>query len=404
MGDGRKMVRVPRPLTAFGRKLKALPRSPNDIPPPPGPFRPGFWRSPIRGPWLTAFFGAILLVGITIMFVTGLLSYDAYNPGLPETTRPPAMALLKFFLFNWPTHPYWLYRVTQGVHVTLGLVLIPILLAKLWSVIPKLFEWPPVRSPAHAIERLSLLLLVGGAIFEFVTGMMNIQYWYRFPGSFYVLHLYGAWVFIGGIRRARRDEVPEDGALTAVPPATRGPAYRCCTHRARTRGPRPPRHHDPGRSDDLASRGARPGRRLLVDCLHRQCGSEHRWVDPATRGAGSAGSRRLVRPQRVPDQQTRSRSRNHRRETGSSWRLMLSGAAGVPPSCSPATTCSRCPSTPPTSRSPASKDGPAETRSGPACGCAISPPSPRFRPRRFCACSRCRKVALSAASFSAATK
>jgi DMSO/TMAO reductase YedYZ molybdopterin-dependent catalytic subunit len=100
------------------------------------------------------------------------------------------------FLFDWPTHPYWLYRVTQGVHVTLGLVLIPVLLGKLWSVIPKLFAWPPVRSVSHLIERASLLLLVGGAVFEFVTGIMNIQYFYRFPGSFYVLHLYGAWVFI----------------------------------------------------------------------------------------------------------------------------------------------------------------------------------------------------------------
>src|SRR5581483_9863299 len=76
------------------------------------------------------------------------------------------------------------------------LVLIPVLLGKLWSVIPKLFDWPPVRSPAQLLERLSLLLLVGGAVFEFVTGVLNIQYFYAFPGSFYALHLYGAWVFM----------------------------------------------------------------------------------------------------------------------------------------------------------------------------------------------------------------
>ena len=29
----------------------------------------------------------------------------------------------------------------------------PILLAKLWSVMPKLFEWPPIRSIAHLLER-----------------------------------------------------------------------------------------------------------------------------------------------------------------------------------------------------------------------------------------------------------
>lgn len=163
---------------------------------PPGPFRRTFWRSPLRGPWLTAVFGSILLVGISIVFATGLLSYAAYNPDLPGNDQTPGKGLLGFYLFSWPTHPYWLYRVTQGVHVTLGLVLIPVLLAKLWSVIPKLFSWPPVKTPAQALERLSLLLLVGGAVFEFVTGVMNIQYFYSFPGSFYRLHLYGAWVFI----------------------------------------------------------------------------------------------------------------------------------------------------------------------------------------------------------------
>jgi hypothetical protein len=50
-------------------------------PPPPGPFRPGFWRSPIRGPWLTSVFGLVLLIGIPVLFVTGLLSYASYNPG-----------------------------------------------------------------------------------------------------------------------------------------------------------------------------------------------------------------------------------------------------------------------------------------------------------------------------------
>lgn len=165
---------------------------------PPGPFRPGFWRSPLRGPWLTAVFASVLLIGIPILFVTGLLSYAAYNPGLAGNDLTPDKGILGFYLFDWPTHPHWLYRVTQGVHVTLGLVLIPVLFGKLWSVIPKLFTWPPVKSPAQALERLSLLMLVGGALFEFLTGVLNIEYWYIFPGSFYTLHFYGAWVFIAG--------------------------------------------------------------------------------------------------------------------------------------------------------------------------------------------------------------
>ncbi|UKY53439.1 molybdopterin-dependent oxidoreductase [Streptomyces inhibens] len=163
------------------------------------PTSPSFWRSPLRGPRLTALLGIALLAGITLLFVTGLLSYAAYNPNLAGgvNDKTPGKGLLGFYLFSWPTDPHWLYRLTQGVHVTLGIALVPLLLAKLWSVIPKLFTLPPARSPGHALERLSLLLLVGGALFEFVTGILNIQLEYLFPGSFYPLHFYGAWVFIG---------------------------------------------------------------------------------------------------------------------------------------------------------------------------------------------------------------
>ncbi|MFG2653356.1 molybdopterin-dependent oxidoreductase [Streptomyces sp. NPDC048436] len=163
---------------------------------PPLPSSPGFWRSPLRGPRLTSVLGLVLLVGITVLFVTGLVSYAAYNPDLaPVNDKTPDKGLLGFYLFAWPTNPQWLYRLTQGVHVTLGVTLIPVLLAKLWSVVPRLFALPPARSLTHALERLSLLLLVGGALFEFVTGVLNVQLDYLFPGSFYSLHFYGAWVF-----------------------------------------------------------------------------------------------------------------------------------------------------------------------------------------------------------------
>ncbi|MCW8377054.1 molybdopterin-dependent oxidoreductase [Streptomyces justiciae] len=160
------------------------------------PSTPGFWRSPLRGPWFTSVLGLVLLVGITLLFVTGLVSYAAYNPDLsPVNDKTPDKGILGFYLFAWPTHPHWLYRLNQGVHVTLGITLIPVLLAKLWSVVPRLFTLPPARSLAHALERISLLLLVGGGLFEFVTGVLNVQLDYIFPGSFYPLHFYGAWVF-----------------------------------------------------------------------------------------------------------------------------------------------------------------------------------------------------------------
>ncbi|GAA1782304.1 molybdopterin-dependent oxidoreductase [Streptomonospora arabica] len=203
---------------------------------PPGPSRPGFWRSPLRGPWLTSVLGLVLLAGVAVVFTTGLLSYAAYNPDLaPVNDTTPDKGLLGFYLFDWPTDPHWLYRLTQGLHVTLGVVLVPVLLAKLWSVIPKLFTWPPVRSAAHALERLSLLLLVGGAVFQFATGLLNVQLTYLFPGSFYRLHFYGAWVFIAALAvhvalrlrvvvRALRTRGRDTGPL---PPAARpSPAVR----------------------------------------------------------------------------------------------------------------------------------------------------------------------------------
>ncbi|MGW4086407.1 molybdopterin-dependent oxidoreductase [Streptomyces sp. NPDC004822] len=173
------------------------------------PVSPRFWRSPLRGTWLTSVLGVVLLAGVPLLFVTGLLSYAAYNPGLsPLNDKTPDKGLLGFYLFSWPTDPHWLYRVTQGVHVTLGVTLIPVLLAKLWSVIPRFFALPPVRSAAQALDRLSLLFLVGGGLFTFLTGVLNVQLDYVFPGSFYRLHFYGAWVFFGAFAAHAALKIP----------------------------------------------------------------------------------------------------------------------------------------------------------------------------------------------------
>jgi DMSO/TMAO reductase YedYZ molybdopterin-dependent catalytic subunit len=151
------------------------------------------FRSPLRGPWLTSVFGAVLLACLPLVIVTGLLDYVAYGPG---QGIPADVGWLHLPLFDWPTRPAWLFRLTQGLHVGLGLVLVPVVLAKLWSVIPKLFAWPPIRSAAQALERISLLLLVGSILFEIATGLLNIQYDYVFGFSFYTGHYIGAWVFI----------------------------------------------------------------------------------------------------------------------------------------------------------------------------------------------------------------
>jgi DMSO/TMAO reductase YedYZ molybdopterin-dependent catalytic subunit len=176
----------PRPLFAGLTRLR-----------PPGPlFRPTLWRSPLRGPWLTSVFAVILLAGLPVVIVTGLLSYLAYQPQYAGNAFPADVHGLRLPYFAWPTHPAWLYRLSQGLHVALGLALVPVVLGKLWSVIPKLFAWPPVRSIAQLLERMSLALLVGSILFELATGVLNIQYDYVFGFDFYTAHYYGAWVFI----------------------------------------------------------------------------------------------------------------------------------------------------------------------------------------------------------------
>ena len=173
------------------------PSAPEAAGPPSGPNRLPRWRSPLRGLWLTSVFGSVLLVALPIVTIAGLLSYIAYGPQFGQA-MPADVGFLKLPTFDWPTDPSWLYRLNQGLHVGLGLILIPLVLAKLWSVIPRLFAWPPARSIAQLIERVSLLMLVGGILFEIVTGVLNIQYDYIFGFSFYTAHYFGAWVFIAG--------------------------------------------------------------------------------------------------------------------------------------------------------------------------------------------------------------
>jgi DMSO/TMAO reductase YedYZ molybdopterin-dependent catalytic subunit len=165
---------------------------------PGGPFRPTSWRSPLRGPWLTSALGSLLLVLVSIVVVTGFLSHVAYEPNLRGNAIVPAGADLPL-LFSWPAGPTYLYAVTQGLHVNVGLAAVPFLLAKLWSVIPRLWVWPPVTSPLHALDRLSVAMLVSSAVFQFATGIMNAQYWYAFGFNFVLAHYYGAVVFAAAL-------------------------------------------------------------------------------------------------------------------------------------------------------------------------------------------------------------
>jgi hypothetical protein len=125
-----------------------------------------------------------LALGTTfgICLVTGLYSHLLQHP-------PLGMVL--------PAGPAGLYRVTQGLHVACGLASIPLLLAKLFAVSPQLWRRPPVRGPLHAMERLGLLPLVGGALFLVATGAANIAHWYPWRFFFPVGHWWAAWLVLG---------------------------------------------------------------------------------------------------------------------------------------------------------------------------------------------------------------
>jgi DMSO/TMAO reductase YedYZ molybdopterin-dependent catalytic subunit len=156
------------------------------------------WRSPLRGPWMTAVLGTLLLVLLPLVAVTGFLSHAAYQPDLGRNALvDPDLPFTTFS--DWPTGPSWLYALTQGIHVNAGLVAVPVLLAKLWSVIPRLFAWPPAATPAQALERAAAGLLVASTIFLFATGIANMQYWYVFDFDFVQAHYYAAVIFVGAL-------------------------------------------------------------------------------------------------------------------------------------------------------------------------------------------------------------
>ena len=294
---------------------------------PGGPFSPRAWRSPVRGPWLTSVLAAVLLVGMTVVLVTGFASYAAYDPVLGGSNdQTPQAGVLGAYarLVDWPTSPSWLYRVTQGTHVLLGIALVPVVLGKLWSVAPKLFAWPPATSPAQALERLSILLLVASTLFLLVTGTMNVQYDYAWGFSFYTGHFYAAWVFVGAFAAHVALKLP------VMVRSLRGTSY-WSVPTARTE-PEPP---DP---DDLVTRhpaeatisrrgvlGVVGGGSLLLLGL-----SVGQSVDPLRRTAllSPRGQSYGDGPNDFQVNTAFAETGVDETETGGSWRLRLSGPGG----------------------------------------------------------------------------
>jgi DMSO/TMAO reductase YedYZ molybdopterin-dependent catalytic subunit len=146
--------------------------------------RAGRWESRLRDERVAALLGIALGIAFLTCFATGIYSHLLQSP--PSWFAP------------FP-RPAGLYRFTQGLHVATGLASIPLLLAKLWTVYPKLFEWPPFESTAHAVERAMLLPLVGGSLFLLLSGVNNINLAYPYTFSFRPGHYAAAWITIGAL-------------------------------------------------------------------------------------------------------------------------------------------------------------------------------------------------------------
>ena len=149
--------------------------------------RPRWWpsfSSTLRSTAVTARIGRMLGIAIGVLFLTGLLSHYQYEP------------------WRWlpiPARPVWGYRLTQGIHVATGIATIPLLLIKLWSVYPNVFRFPPLRSVRHAVERISIAILVAAALVQVATGFLNVLNWYGFGWFFVPVHRFLGYVLVGSV-------------------------------------------------------------------------------------------------------------------------------------------------------------------------------------------------------------
>jgi hypothetical protein len=170
--------RVPRLVAQVDAELTAV------LPPAHGDPGGGPVVSTLHDQRVAALLGASLGIAFTVCFLTGMYSHFEQHP------------------LSWmtiPTEPAGLYRVTQGVHVATGIASIPLLFAKLWAVWPRFFSWRPVTGLAHGVERLSILPLVGGALFQVCTGVPNLFHWYWFKFSFTQAHYDCSYILIGAL-------------------------------------------------------------------------------------------------------------------------------------------------------------------------------------------------------------
>ncbi|MEV7597194.1 molybdopterin-dependent oxidoreductase [Kitasatospora sp. NPDC089797] len=151
-----------------------------------GPFRAGAFSSALHEPRTAVVIGRWLGAALLVCFLTGLTSHLLQDPP-------------RWLTGALPSRPVNGYRVTQGLHVISGIAAIPLAGAKLWTVYPRLFDWPPARSVLHALERLGIAVLVAAVLLELTTGLLNTLQWYPWPFPFRQTHFWLAWTAIGGL-------------------------------------------------------------------------------------------------------------------------------------------------------------------------------------------------------------
>src|SRR3954452_22411556 len=105
--------------------------------------------APTRNPRLAVVIGRLLGLTFLLCFGTGLYSHFLQEP-LPW--------------MRFPTRPEGLYQLTQGIHITAGIACFPLILGKLYTASPELFQPPPLKGFAHLLERASIAIFVGASL------------------------------------------------------------------------------------------------------------------------------------------------------------------------------------------------------------------------------------------------
>jgi hypothetical protein len=142
-------------------------------------------QAPARNPRMTVVVGRLLGLAFLVCFGTGLYSHFLQDP-LPW--------------MHFPVYPSNLYQLTQGIHITAGIACFPLLLGKLYTVFPELFQYPPITGFLSLLERASIALFVASSIVQIVTGLLNtFQAYSFFPFPFRQTHFALSFVIIGSL-------------------------------------------------------------------------------------------------------------------------------------------------------------------------------------------------------------